>query len=1320
MDEEYSKTIRQLFIRLMTVTGVPRELLTDDNERALDQFIDDTSITTMVVYVDTYDRLRVEFSMPSQVEQLTYFSRIPGAIITAETFDAAVQFGTVRGGSPTQRLLREMTCLHAPAVALSTDMERNIKDEYTNQMHCFLVNLTDAVYNTVGNTVLYIPMEALQCRPEVASKDKKLIQRMESVMIHWADQVKKLLSTQEIMKMREKCGPLQEIAFWKSCSAKLSDISQQLQKPGVRQIQKILLLSKSRHVKDFCKLAQEIQEFSVMAQSNTTFLSILKEPLEELARLKPSQVAPKLQHIVSLIRIIYDHSPHYNTKERITGLFHKMSNEINRLCFQSISLDRIFKGYALSSKQNLNDCIQCCLQWKEIYQHAAQIYHERSPNDCVLDQSSFVVVVDVSIQRFKELLEICECQYQFARWEDGQQRALPCFWSSQGPEFTHSLLEIEDNFNRGLKDLQFLDEDILDVESTTWRNKFIQYRAVVKDLEMKTMNLINSVFKTVYTVEEGVRLLYIFRPICSREAIKRTTEEKVEEVINIFHNELQMVNKELNQKTCSPPDRMPRLTGKAHWLMALRQSLATPMEKAHFLPESYNQKLFFTYSQMVQVLDEMERKSFSEWNQRLDGQCLTKLEQPLMVRREDRTAKLNVNFDNNLLNIFSEIDYWDRLKYEIPQCVSDMPQDREGIRCLSERALLLVTNYNRIIGMLSPHEWGLFQKQIGSINKKIEPGLTELPWSAQGAANFFIQECLLHVNKVKWIVDGYKASNQSISNLCRRISETLLVKLDGKTVYRNQEFEDDQKTHQQSQLQILRSAHQNIVNIMTRIHKIFSNDGPEVQEHWVTYTEKVDHLVEQALRGSVKHSMEKLSMAIIGDSKTTPNPLFIVRVALRQATLQTTPKVEFFPTLGKLAQIVNIMPRLIDTISEFKRLPEILSCKRSDRNPIHKNIEQDEEIRKIQAAVVAGMTGNASQLQVCLKIWDKYRDIWQSNQDSFIQRYESLNPPATTFDADIHRYTEKAYTIQQEDTFLNIWVVTLDCSPIKSSLAHLCSEWQTKFTELLSQMATTHLKELHGSLQDNSNRLRRPPQTLAEFGESMKLLETLQGDLAKTEDQILLIHDQFAILDKYEVPVEQAVQVMREVLDGDWVWFQQVLIDSEIMLQKEKESFTNSIIPEFLKKIKTIVQEFNSTGPFDRALSTELALNEIVGYRCQLETLKEEESAISHWLGFFETAKSIQMLEKDLDHLQQLWEITQEWNANWDIWKVGQLSTQAESTAQDLFKKLLNLQGELKDKEWDIVDSSKDRIDQFKQIQWRPANRPPSTLSQTKKNKKKK
>lgn len=72
------------------------------------------------------------------------------------------------------------------------------------------------------------------------------------------------------------------------------------------------------------------QDYSLQAQSNLFFLSILKEPCEEFSQLKPNQVAPKMQHIVSLIRIIWVKSNYYNTSEKITGLFHKVCNLIEK------------------------------------------------------------------------------------------------------------------------------------------------------------------------------------------------------------------------------------------------------------------------------------------------------------------------------------------------------------------------------------------------------------------------------------------------------------------------------------------------------------------------------------------------------------------------------------------------------------------------------------------------------------------------------------------------------------------------------------------------------------------------------------------------------------------------------------------------------------------------------------------------------------------------------------------------------------------------------------------------------------------------------
>lgn len=66
--------------------------------------------------------------------------------------------------------------------------------------------------------------------------------------------------------------------------------------------------------------------------------------------------------------------------------------------------------------------------------------------------------------------------------------------------------------------------------------------------------------------------------------------------------------------------------------------------------------------------------------------------------------------------------------------------------------------------------------------------------------------------------------------------------------------------------------------------------------------------------------------------------------------------------------------------------------------------EQDEGIKKIQAAITAGMSANASHLQAYLKSWDKYRAIWEMNKDFFIQRYKRKNHPVSSFDADIQRY----------------------------------------------------------------------------------------------------------------------------------------------------------------------------------------------------------------------------------------------------------------------------------------------------------------------------
>ena len=87
----------------------------------------------------------------------------------------------------------------------------------------------------------------------------------------------------------------------------------------------------------------------------------------------------------------------------------------------------------------------------------------------------------------------------------------------------------------------------------------------------------------------------------------------------------------------------------------------------------------------------------------------------------------------------------------------------------------------------------------------------------------------------------------------------------------------------------------------------------------------MDRMVEEALRLNVKWSLQELSRAINGDGKTMPDPIFKIKVVLDDG-------IQFSPTIDDVAGYINtVSGELINTISVFQRLPEILTNRRKGR-----------------------------------------------------------------------------------------------------------------------------------------------------------------------------------------------------------------------------------------------------------------------------------------------------------------------------------------------------------------------------------------------------
>ena len=79
-------------------------------------------------------------------------------------------------------------------------------------------------------------------------------------------------------------------------------------------------------------------------------------------------------------------------------------------------------------------------------------------------------------------------------------------------------------------------------------------------------------------------------------------------------------------------------------------------------------------------------------------------------------------------------------------------------------------------------------------------------------------------------MDSYKGANMDISRTCKNISETLLVKIDGKKIYENLEFEEDQKHHRTAMQSKLREMHDHIIRTMRDTYQVFKTDGNEVSQ----------------------------------------------------------------------------------------------------------------------------------------------------------------------------------------------------------------------------------------------------------------------------------------------------------------------------------------------------------------------------------------------------------------------------------------------------------------------------------------------------------
>ncbi|KAJ3054227.1 Dynein heavy chain 2, axonemal [Rhizoclosmatium hyalinum] len=224
-----------------------------------------------------------------------------------------------------------------------------------------------------------------------------------------------------------------------------------------------------------------------------------------------------------------------------------------------------------------------------------------------------------------------------------------------------------------------------------------------------------------------------------------------------------------------------------------------------------------------------------------------------------------------------------------------------------------------------------------------------------------------------------------------------------------------------------------------------------------------------------------------------------------------------------------------------------------------------------------------------------------------------------------------------------------------------------------------------------TEKLMASPNDLNQLSESLALLTQLQQDAPAIESQFQPIHEQYQILEKYEVQIREEEKRQLESLSGAWVAMQQTMVEAEKMLQDSKSKFKSDLlssVDDFSKGMSSVREEFTSKGPFAANFGVEKALKAIGEYKQMMINAAEQEANLQKGLRVFKLeqppSKEIGQINSELESLQQIWQLTSDWVTVWEDWRTKPFLTldasEMEESVQKFLKKLQKMGKEMK--EW--------------------------------------
>uniref|UniRef100_A0A8C0UWX5 Dynein heavy chain 5, axonemal-like n=1 Tax=Cyanistes caeruleus TaxID=156563 RepID=A0A8C0UWX5_CYACU len=430
---------------------------------------------------------------------------------------------------------------------------------------------------------IYFSQEHVEVRHVAAA----VLFKLEEVVMIWTKQIRQVLvESEQIRREADDVGPSAELEHWKS---RMSSFN---------RIFTVIIL--------FLSFFSSLQDGSITiaaneAKDNVRYLYALDKFFGPLASASPVM----MEHIPSLMNtvcMIYCTSPYFNTSERMTSLFLKITNQIIKTC-KTYLCEGVSKIWDLD-RQELLKRIQQCIFLKEKYQASFQKIREENPSVVFIVSENYIFgKFETFCKRLEKIADMSNTMESLLELQRIKIEGID--------EITTQYQSIATN----TKSKQY---DVLDYRKKEFEKDYLEFKNQIAVLYESIQEFVDSWFEKTLTVSKTEQMLEF---LIKLEQIGENIDlnEKYTIVLQQYSQDLEFIQKLYQKEKENPPlpRNIPPVAGKIMWAQQLFRKIDHPMvflkKKTTLLKTMEMKKVIKNYNKMAAVLLEFELIYYRAW-----------------------------------------------------------------------------------------------------------------------------------------------------------------------------------------------------------------------------------------------------------------------------------------------------------------------------------------------------------------------------------------------------------------------------------------------------------------------------------------------------------------------------------------------------------------------------------------------------------------------------------------------------------------------------------------------------------------------------------